>query len=65
MRIDLSDISLVQQLLDICRRLYQHETCSPEMRTYIRFELGKAFPKLDVIGFLRDTDYSPESWFID
>jgi len=53
-KIDLSDIDLVRDLLNIMRKLYQHETCTPAMRTYIRFELGRMFPHLDVGKYLRD-----------
>jgi hypothetical protein len=56
-KIDLSDIAIVQELLDLIKRIYQHERTSNVTKSYIRFELGKFLRKdLDIKGFLEGKD---------
>ncbi len=56
MKIDLSDIHLVEKLLYIMRDIYQHEQTNEHTKTYIRFVLGKEFPHLDIHSFLEGKD---------
>jgi len=56
LRIDFPEMALVAELLDILRRIYQHETTSQLTKTYIHFELGKKFPHLDIKGYLEGSE---------
>ena len=44
-RIDLQNMEAFWDVLDLLRRIYQHERCPPELQSYIRFEAGKYFAK--------------------
>lgn len=46
----ITEVTAFIALLDMLRKIYQHETCTPELRTYIKFEIGK------IIGHTPDTD---------
>ena len=49
----LLDLQIFKDVLLLIRKIYQHELCSKELKTYIRFECGKFFNKeIEVKEFL-------------
>jgi len=44
-------------VLTLIQKIYQHQDCPPELKSYIRFEAGKFFNKdIDIKGFLEGDD---------
>jgi hypothetical protein len=53
LKIDLSDMKLVKDLMLLIRRIYKHEQTPPILRTYIKFEMNKYLgTHYDIKGFL-------------
>ena len=53
LKIDLSDIEIVKDLLHIYQRLYQHELTPEPLKTFIYMEVRRALRKdRDIRGFL-------------
>lgn len=57
MKIDLSDITLVRELMMLINRIYRHEQTPKILKTYIYFEMRKFLgDRYDVKGFLESND---------
>ena len=57
MKIDLSDMKLVKDLMLLIRLIYKHEQTPPILRTYIKFELNKYLgTHYDIKAFLEGID---------
>lgn len=58
LQISFTDIEIFEELMELFRRIYQHEQCTPEMQTYIKLELYRVLDnkKLDLDGLLRKRD---------
>ena len=56
MKIDASEMKIVEDLFKMIRRIYQHEHCNKQLRSYIEFEMGKEFTQIDFKKFLREKD---------
>ena len=54
MKIDLSDLDIVKDLMYLIKRIYQHELTPRALKTYIRFEMGKYLKDYDVKKFLEE-----------
>lgn len=53
LKIDLSDLDIVKDLLHIYQRLYQHELTPEPLKTFIYMEVRRALRKdHDIRGFL-------------
>ena len=53
LKIDLSDLDIVKDLLHIYQRLYQHELTPAPLKTFIYMEVRRALRKdHDIRGFL-------------
>ena len=53
----MTELDVFKDLLRLIRKIYQHERCPPELKSYIRFEAGKFFNKdIDVKQFLKGND---------
>lgn len=55
LQISITDTEIFKDTLKLFGRLYRHEQCTPEMRTYIKFELYRLLDhkKLDIDGLLK------------
>ena len=64
-KVELSVVNLriFNEVFDLVRKIYQHELCNDDLRSYIRFECGKLLnSEIDVKRFLNqevDKDASP------
>jgi len=57
LKIDLSDIGLIKDLMLLIRRIYKHEQTPPILQTYIKFEMNKYLgTHYDIKGFLEGID---------
>ena len=57
MKIDLSDMKLVKDLMLLIRLIYKHEQTPPILQTYIKFEMHKYLGKhYDIKAFLEGDD---------
>ena len=57
MKIDLSDMKLVKDLMLLIRLIYKHEQTPPILQTYIKFEMHKYLGKhYDIKAFLEGID---------
>ena len=57
MKIDLSDIGLIKDLMLLIRRIYKHEQTPPILQTYIKFEMNKYLgTHYDIKAFLEGDD---------
>ena len=53
LEIKFTETKMYEQLLDYIQRIYQHELTPPELKIYMRFELGKLIGKgYDIKKFL-------------
>jgi len=57
LKIDLSDMKLVKDLMLLIRLIYKHEQTPPILQTYIKFEMHKYLGKhYDIKAFLEGDD---------
>jgi hypothetical protein len=57
LKIDLSDMKLVKDLMLLIRRIYKHEQTPPILQTYIKFEMNKYLgTHYDIKAFLEGID---------
>ncbi len=56
-KIEFPEVGIIRELINLVRKIYQHEQCPNALKSYIKFECKKFFkPELEISEYLDKKD---------